>query len=158
MIPRDVLPLVVSFCDRQVRVVLGYDYDTCIQRRIHPCRLALHPDWVQPLLSALMVRTELDNEVFIYDADEGRALYFAMYGFDDYEYAVTTKTALTTPKCGEWIVWQGGVERIMLMREGRAATFSSTVSRSYCFELGQLPTKVIWNGQTMSVNMYWSKV
>lgn len=155
-LPRDVWPTIMSYCSRTHRAWVGYDYERCIQLRIQPCKLALSVEWLQPLQNALEVRTQYGHELFIYDADKGTATYFAMYTMDEYEYAVTTRTALTTPTCGEWIVWAGGVERVAMMRNGRLVSHSSTVSKSYCFQLDQLPNRVFKHGQCMSVESYWS--
>lgn len=158
MIPRELWICIGSFCQRAERELLGFNYDTCIALRMAPCKVQPTPRFLQPLQNALFVRTQLDNEVFIYDANTGKAIYFGVYDYENYEFAVTTNTALTTPTCGEWIVWSGSEERVTLVRSGEMRKHSAIVNKSYCFELRQWPNVILVGGQALKPHMYWDKV
>jgi hypothetical protein len=158
MIPAQLWPLIASFCHRAERTWLGYGYDASIALHMAPCKLLLPATFLQPLYNALFVRARLDNEVFMYDANAGRTLYFGMYDRENYEFAVTTKTALTTPACGEWIVWSGAEERVTLVRNGTPNTQSTVVKKSYCFELQQWPNVVLWSDSAIKADVYWANI
>lgn len=158
MVPPELWGLIASYCARLQRGWLNMDYETCIRLKIPPCKLSLEPALLETLYKAVHARTSLHNEVFIYDAHRGKATYFGVYDYENYEFAVTTNTALTSPGCGEWIVWAGAEERITLVRDGHVQTHKSVVSKSYCFELGQLPSVVLWNGCSMSTESYWKPI
>lgn len=158
MISSTLWVLIGSFCNRLERELFGYNYDTCLALHMPPCKLQLPTSFTQPLVNALFVRLALQNEVFIYDANQGKAIYFGGSDLDNYEFAVTTRTALTTPACGEWVVWSGAEERVTLVRDGEARSHTAIVSKTYCFEVQQLPNVILYGGQSFTPKLYWRAV